>query len=275
MLVEPVSDTSTNGETVEAPLEPTDMFRLDHKVALVTGSTRGLGWAIARALANRGAHVVVTGRSPDEVAGRVAELAAAGGSASGRAGDLADLDDAVAGVDEIVERHGRLDILVNNAGMNVRTPLETFSRADWERVLLVNLDAPFALAQAAVRHMRVGGGGRIINIASIMGTVARPTIPAYVASKGGVEALTKALAVELAPAGITVNSVGPGYVATEMNTALIADPAFDSMVRTRTPAGRWGEPDEIAAAVVFLASDEAAYITGQKLIVDGGMTVAV
>ncbi|MGA1440800.1 MAG: SDR family oxidoreductase, partial [Ilumatobacteraceae bacterium] len=130
-------------------------------------------------------------------------------------------------------------------------------------------------AQAAARHMRNLGGGRIVNVASIMGTVARPTIPAYVASKGGVEAMTKALAVELAPAGITVNAVGPGYVATEMNAALVADAAFDSMVRTRTPVGRWGEPDEIAAAVVFLASDEASYITGQKIIVDGGMTVAV
>ncbi|MFZ8997599.1 MAG: SDR family NAD(P)-dependent oxidoreductase [Ilumatobacteraceae bacterium] len=255
--------------------EPTDMFRLDGRTALVTGSTRGLGWAIARKLADRGAHVVVTGRSPDDVAARVAELGASGGSASGRPGDLADLDDAVAGVDDVVARLGRLDILVNNAGVNVRGDVDTFGRDDWDRVLRVNLDAPFALAQAAARHMRNLGGGRIVNVASIMGTVARPTIPAYVASKGGVEAMTKALAVELAPAGITVNAVGPGYVATEMNAALVADAAFDSMVRTRTPVGRWGEPDEIAAAVVFLASDEASYITGQKIIVDGGMTVAV
>ena len=255
--------------------ESTDMFRLDRKVALVTGSTRGLGWAIARHVARRGAHVVVTGRSPDEVGARVTELEAVGLSASGRAGDLEDLDDAVLGVDEVVERFGRLDILVNNAGMNIRTPIEHFERADWERVLRVNLEAPFVLSQAAAGHMRAAGRGRIVNIASIMGTVARPTIPAYVSSKGGIEAMTKALAVELGPHGITVNAVGPGYVATEMNAALVADPAFDTMVRSRTPLGRWGEPDEIAAAVVFLVSDEAAYVTGQKLVVDGGMTVAV
>ena len=252
-----------------------DMFRLDGRIALVTGSTRGLGWAIARTLAARGAHVVVTGRADGDVSARVTELRAGGASASGRPGDLADLDDAVAGLEAVVEQHGRLDILVNNAGMNVRGPVAEFDRSDWEQVIRVNLDAPFMLAQAAARHMCAAGRGRIINVASIMGTVARPTIPAYVASKGGIEAMTKALAVELAPSGVTVNAVGPGYVATEMNAALVADPTFDSMVRTRTPLGRWGEPDEIAAAVVFLASDEAAYVTGQKLIVDGGMTIAV
>jgi gluconate 5-dehydrogenase len=123
--------------------------------------------------------------------------------------------------------------------------------------------------------MRAAGRGRIINTGSIMGTVARPTIPAYVSSKGGLEALTKALAVELSPHGITVNAIGPGYVATEMNTALVEDPMFDAMVKAKTPVGRWGEPREIAAAAVFLASDEASYITGQKLIVDGGMTIAL
>lgn len=251
------------------------MFRLDGKVALVTGSTRGLGWSMAKALAERGAHVVVTGRSADDVESRVAQLRAEGRSASGRPGDLADLDDAVAGIDEVVASNGRLDVLVNNAGINARGPFVSFDRADWERVLRVNLDAPFVMAQAAARHMASRHTGRIINVASIMGTVARPTVPAYVTSKGGLEAMTKALAVELAPLGITVNAIGPGYVATEMNAALVADPDFDRMVRSRTPMGRWGEPDEIAAAAVFLASDEASYVTGQKLIVDGGMTVAL
>jgi gluconate 5-dehydrogenase len=251
------------------------MFRLDGKVALITGSTRGLGWAMAEAMAESGAHVVITGRSEDDVEARAASLVERGYSAEGRAGDLADLDRAVAGIDEIVATAGRLDILVNNAGTTARAPIEEFGRDDWERVLHVNLDAPFALSQAAARHMKEAGRGRIINTASIMGTVARPTIPAYVTSKGGIEALTKALAVELAPHGITVNAIGPGYVATEMNTELVDDPAFNLMVCERTPVGRWGEPAEIAAAAVFLASDEASYITGQKLIVDGGMTVAL
>jgi gluconate 5-dehydrogenase len=251
------------------------MFRLDGRVALITGSTRGLGWAMAEAMAERGAHVVITGRNDGEVRDRVASLVARGCSADGRAGDLTDLDDAVAGLDRIVATAGRLDILVNNAGINARAPIEDFRRDDWERVLHVNLHVPFVLSQAAARHMRAAGHGRIINTASIMGTVARPTIPAYVSSKGGIEALTKALAVELSPHGITVNAIGPGYVATEMNTALVEDPVFDAMVKERTPVGRWGEPREIAAAAVFLASDEASYITGQKLIVDGGMTIAL
>lgn len=251
------------------------MFRLDGKVALITGSTRGLGWAMAEAMAAQGAHVVITGRGADDVDARVAELVGRGLAASGRAGDLADLDDALAGVGWVADTAGRLDILINNAGINNRASLAEFEFDDWRRVLHVNLDVAFALSKAAVPHMRSAGGGRIINTASIMGTVARPTIPAYVSSKGGIEALTKALAVELAPDRITVNAIGPGYVATEMNTALVEDPEFDAMVRSKTPLGRWGQPDEIAAAAVFLASDEASYITGQKLIVDGGMTTAL
>ncbi len=251
------------------------MFRLDGKVAFITGSTRGLGWAMAEALAAQGAHVVLNGRAAADVEARVDELRSHGKAADGRPGDLSDLDAAVEAVDDVAARHGRLDILINNAGINARAALGDFSLEDWERVVRVNLDAPFAMSRTAARHMMARGGGRIINTASIMGTVARPTIPAYVASKGGLEAMTKALAVELGPHGITVNAIGPGYVATEMNTALVEDPEFDSMVRSRTPVGRWGDPAEIAAAAVFLASDEAAYVNGQKLIVDGGMSVAL
>jgi gluconate 5-dehydrogenase len=252
------------------------MFRLDGKIALITGSTRGLGWAMATALATREAHVVITGRSDDDVGARVAELVGAGLSAEGRAGDLSDIDDAVAGLEAIAQRGGRLDILVNNAGINHRAPVVDFDQADWRRVLEVNLDAPFALARAAARHMVAAGAGRIINIGSIMGsTVARPTIPAYVASKGGIVGLTKALAVELGPHGVTVNAVGPGYVATEMNTPLVEDPEFNRMVVDSTPVGRWGRPDEIAAAVVFLASDEASYVNGQTILVDGGMATSL
>lgn len=247
------------------------MFRLDGKVAVITGSTRGLGWAIARAMADQGALVVINGRSPADVESRVAELQALGLAADAWPADLADLP--VDGLSDLAGEHGRLDVLVNNAGINHRAPLAEFAQEAWDRVLRVNLDAPFALARRASELMTAGG--RIINVASIMGTVARPTIPAYVSSKGGLEAMTKALAVELGPRRITVNSIGPGYVATEMNTALVEDPAFDSMVRSRTPVGRWGEPEEIAAAAVFLASDEAAYVNGQKLIVDGGMTTAL
>lgn len=251
------------------------MFRLDGKVALITGSTRGLGFAMAEAMITAGAHVVINGRTDDAVMGKVAELNLDGRSASGLAFDVADLDAATAAVETVVERHGAIDILVNNAGINHRAPIGEFGDDDWRRVLSVNLDGPFALARTAAAHMTAAGYGRIIMTASIMGTVARPTIPAYVTSKAGLNGLTKALAVELAAGGITVNGIGPGYVATEMNTALVEDPEFNAMVCSRTPVGRWGRPEEIAAAAVFLASHEASYITGQTLLVDGGMTTAL
>ena len=252
------------------------MFRLDGKIALVTGSTRGLGWAIAQALATQGADVVVTGRSRDDVDRRVAELGRTGANPSGRAVDLADPAAGVALVDSVAIERGRLDIIVNNAGINHRAPLDEFDDEAWRRVVQVNLDTPFALARAASVHMARQGSGRIITTASVMGTaVARPTIPAYVASKAGLMGLTRALAVELGPHGVTANAIGPGYVATEMNTVLVEDPAFNQMVIDKTPAGRWGDPAEIAAAVVFLASDEASYVNGQTLLVDGGMTTAL
>ncbi len=251
------------------------MFRLDGKVALITGSTRGLGLAMAEAMLAAGAHVVLNGRSDDAVMAKVAELDLDGRSASGVAFDVADAGAASAAVDTVIERHGAIDILVNNAGVNHRAPIGEFGDDEWRRVLSVNLDGPFSLARTAARHMTAAGYGRIIMTVSIMGTVARPTIPAYVASKAGLTGLTKALAVELAPHGITVNGIGPGYVATEMNAALVDDPEFNRMVVSRTPVGRWGRPDEIAAAAVFLASDEASYITGQTLLVDGGMTTAL
>lgn len=251
------------------------MFRLDGKVVMITGSTRGIGWAMAKAMIDVGAHVVINGRSHDSVMAKTAELSIGIGRASGIAFDVADLPAALGAVETVVERHGAIDILVNNAGIQHRSPITEFDQHEWNRVMDVNLHAPFALARAAAVHMIAAGTGRIINTGSIMGQIARPTIPAYVASKSGIAGLTRALAVELAPHGITVNAVGPGYVATEMNTALVEDPEFNNMVISRTPAARWGDPAEIAAAAVFLASDEASYVNGQVLIVDGGLSVAL
>jgi gluconate 5-dehydrogenase len=250
-------------------------FRLDGRIALVTGSTRGIGWAIARELASAGAHVVVNGRAVELVTARVAELEAEGWSASGAAFDVVDVDAARVAVDGIAQAAGRLDILVNNAGVQRRAPLAQFEQSDFDEVLAANLRAPFALAQAAARHMVTAGWGRIVNIGSTMGQIARPGIVAYVTSKTGIVGLTRALAVELAPLGVTVNAVGPGYVATEMNAALLADTEFTAMVERRTPAARWGRPEEIAAVVRFLASEEASYVTGQTVLADGGLSMAL
>ena len=177
------------------------MFRLDGRLALVTGSTRGIGWAIARALADAGAHVVINGRSAADVVDRVAELQAAGLEGSGAAFDVTDVDAARVAVDELAEAGGRLDILVNNAGIQRRAPLADFAQSDFDAVMAANLRAPFALAQAAAAHMVAAGWGRIVNTGSTMGQIARPGIVAYVTSKTGVVGLTRALAVELAPAG--------------------------------------------------------------------------
>lgn len=251
------------------------MFRLDGKTALITGSTRGLGVAMADAMIAAGAHVVVNGRSEVAVMARVAELNLEGRSASGLAFDVTDVAAATDAIDTIVQRHGGIDILVNNAGIQHRAAITEFEQAAWLEVLNVNLNAPFALARAAAKHMIAAGSGRIINIGSMLGQIARPTVAAYVTSKTGIVGLTRALAVELGGHGITVNAIGPGYVATEMNAALIADAEFNEMVVNRTPAGRWGRPEEIAAAAVFLASDEASYVNGQALMIDGGMSCAV
>ncbi len=252
------------------------MFGLDGKVALVTGSTRGLGRAIAQAFASQGAHVIVTGRSLDDVDDVAGAIRGAGGQASGIAADLADAAAGVELVESVVADHGRIDVLVNNAGVNHKAPLADFADDEWDRVVRVNLSTPFAMARAASIPMIQQGHGRIITTASIMGVeVARPTIPAYVSTKAGVMGLTKALAVELGPHGITVNAIGPGYVVTDINRSLAEDPEFNQMIVDKTPARRWGDPAEIGAAAVFLASDEASYVNGQTIIVDGGMTSAL
>jgi 2-deoxy-D-gluconate 3-dehydrogenase len=164
--------------------------------------------------------------------------------------------------------------LVNNAGMTIRRPLASFDLASWRRVLDVNLTGCFVAAQAAAPLMP-NGTGRIINVASILSLLARPGVAAYVATKTGLAGLTRALAVELAPAGVTVNAIAPGYIRTEMTEGLQADTAFDAQVRRRVPMARWGEPADISGAAVFLASDAARYLTGQLIAIDGGLVTAL
>lgn len=253
----------------------TAVFSLEQKVVLITGATRGLGWAMAEAMAGAGARVVLCGRDQEVLDERVARLRANGTSARGVAFDIRDRAAAEAAVQGAVETEGRLDVLVNNAGVQHRQPLTELADADWDRVIDTNLTSCFVLARAAARHMVGRSQGRVINTASIMGPLARPTVSAYVAAKGGLAALTRALAVELGPKGITCNAIAPGFFATDMTEALVANPDFTAFVEARVPLGRWGEPGEIAGAAVFLASPAASYINGHVLFVDGGLMAAV
>ena len=251
------------------------MFDLTSKVALVTGASRGLGWAMAEALATAGATVVLNSRDKVALEARRDHLVAAGKKAEVAAFDVSDEATVVAAVADIARRHGRLDIVVANAGIQHRKPLTEFETADFRRVMDTNLTAVWMLAREAARVMIPAKRGRIIVTGSISAIAARPTISAYIASKGAVHALTRELAVELAAHGITVNAIAPGYFATEMNTALIENPEFNGWVCKRTPAGRWGRPEEIGPPCVFLASDDASFVTGHVLVADGGFTASM
>jgi 2-dehydro-3-deoxy-D-gluconate 5-dehydrogenase len=247
-----------------------DKFRLNGKTALVTGSATGIGRSIAVALAEAGADVACHCRKPDDSAETVAACAAAGVQAIEVSGDMADKTVPKRVVDEVVAKFGKIDILINNAGMIRRSPAVDFSEEDWATVIEVNLSSVFRLAQAAGRHMIAQGGGKIVNIASLLSFQGGITVPAYTASKSGVAGLTKALANEWAKNNITVNAIAPGYIATNNTAALQADETRNRQILERIPAGRWGDPDDIAGAAVFLASPASDYMNGHILVVDGG-----
>jgi gluconate 5-dehydrogenase len=258
------------------PDPPARLFDLAGRVALVTGSSRGLGWAIARALAAAGARVVLNGRDPTTLARRQAALAGWGLAAEVAPFDVMDAEAAAASVGTIAERHGRLDILVSNAGGSVRKPLLEQTDGDLRAVFESHLAAGFRLAREAARVMVPAGWGRILFVSSINAFVARPGIPGYVTAKAGMNGLVRALAVELAPSGVTVNALAPGYFLTAGNEALRrSDPNFQARIAARTPAGRWGAPDELGAAALYLCSAAASYTTGAVLTVGGALTAAI
>lgn len=246
-----------------------DLFRLDGKVAIVTGGNRGLGSAIAYGLAQAGADVAIIQRSQceSETARKIREL---GRKCETFYYDLAEMNSLHKIVEDVIGTFGKIDILVNNAGVQRRAPVVEFSEQDWDYVLQVNAKSVFFLCQEVGREMLKQGSGKIINIASLLSFQGGYTVPAYAASKGAVAQFTKSLSNEWACKGINVNAVAPGYIATDMNTALINDQTRNEQILQRIPAGRWGKPEDIVGAVIFLASPASDYVNGEIITVDGG-----
>jgi len=272
------SGATASFEGSVANLPPTsalDWFSLAGRIAFVSGSSRGIGFAIAQAMARAGATVVLNGRDHSTLEEKARELAEQGLRVETCSADMQDEKAILSAIDDVVRRLGRIDILVNNAGAIHRAPLQETPTDEWRRVLDLNLTGAFISSRAAARSMTAAGFGRIINIASILAVVGRATVTSYVASKHGLVGLTRSIAAEFGERGITCNAIAPGYIRTEINVALQNDPAFDQMVRSRTPLRRWGSPEDVAGAAVFLASGAAGYVNGHVLVVDGGMTSTI
>jgi gluconate 5-dehydrogenase len=252
-----------------------NLFSLSGKTALITGSARGIGYAIAEALAQAGARVVLNSRSPEALAVAAEQLRRLGGAVEVCPFDVCDPDAVEAAVERIERTIAPIDILVNNAGMQRRAPLEQFRHEDWRELMATNLDSVYYVSKAVAIHMIGRGRGKIINIGSVQCELARPGIAPYTAAKGAIKNLTKGMCADWARHGLQINAIGPGYVATPLNKALVEDPVFDEWLRKRTPAGRWGRLEDLHGVAVFLASGASDFMNGQTLYVDGGILAVI
>jgi gluconate 5-dehydrogenase len=252
-----------------------ELFNLTGKRALVTGSSQGIGRAIARGLAEHGASVVLNGRDHARLDAAASDLVAAGHSVSVARFDVTAAADVRDGVASIERTTGAIDILVNNAGMQFRAPLEDFPIERWDELLRTNVSSAFYVGQAVAKHMIPRGRGKIINIASVQSELARPGIAPYTATKGAIKNLTRGMCTDWAKYGLQVNAIAPGYFKTPLNQALVDDATFSSWLEKRTPAGRWGDVDELIGAAVFLSGAGSSFVNGHTLYVDGGITTSL
>lgn len=251
------------------------LFDLAGKRALITGSSQGIGFALAQGLAAAGAQIVLNGRDTAKLGQAARALAAAGATVQELAFDVTDHAAVRETVDAFEAATGAIDILVNNAGMQHRTPLEDFPADAFEQLLQTNIASVFHVGQAVARHMIGRGAGKIINIASVQSALARPGIAPYTATKGAVTNLTKGMATDWAKYGLQCNAIAPGYFDTPLNAALVADATFSEWLEKRTPAGRWGNVEELVGAAVFLAAPASSFVNGHTLYVDGGITASL
>ena len=250
-------------------------FDLAGRRALVTGSSRGLGFAMAKALGEAGAALVLNGRDGEALGNAAADLGEQGHDVRAVAFDVTSRDSVNEAIAHIEDDIGPIDILVNNAGMQFRSALEAFPPEKFDQVINTNLTSVFNVAQPVARHMISRGRGKIINICSLLAELSRPSIAPYAATKAAVANLTRGMAVDWAKHGLNVNGIAPGYFSTEMNEALLKDEKFNTWIASRTPMGRWGDPEELGGAAVFLASEASRFVNGHILYVDGAFTATV
>lgn len=252
-----------------------DLFALTGKRALITGSSQGIGFALARGMAAVGAEIVINGRDADKMETAAETLRGEGATVHTLGFDVTDAKAVAAAIDGFEKNTGAIDILVNNAGMQHRTPLEDFPVDAFETLMKTNVTSVFLVGQAVARHMIARKSGKIVNIASVQTALARPGIAPYTATKGAVANLTKGMATDWAKYGLQCNALAPGYFDTPLNAALVADPAFTEWLAKRTPAGRWGNVEELVGACIFLSSDASSFVNGHTLFVDGGITASL